>query len=230
MKQSIGKYLLLAFLLLIPLSGWAQKRIYTRSYQIQDFKSKTTKVVLGGSRTFNASLRQEVTTFWTASPYEFCTRDEYERQKNNPDCYFLHPEVSKGIIYLTLSRGGKANATDAQKLPITVISLPVAGDGDDSGRELTYMPAFISILQDYVEAAVNSEFVAYAGLGAICKRKPKGLKVYTGAEEAEEAFISQYTDSAAQILITPDGKPKSKPRYRLLVDTSSYTLYRYAKN
>jgi len=230
MRHSVRKYLLLAAVLLIPLSGWAQKRIYTRSFQIQDFKSKTTKVVLGGSRTFNASLRQEVTTFWTASPYEFCTPDEYESQKSSPDCYFLRPEISKGIIFLTLSRGGQKDATDAHKLPVTVVSLPVAGKDDDSELELACMPIFISILQDYVDAAINSEYVAYTGLRSICKRMPKDITVYTEPEEAREAIISQYTDSAVQILITPDGNPKSKPRYRLLVDTSSYALYSYGKN
>lgn len=229
MKTSFAKYLLISAMLLLPISAWSQKNIYTRSFQIQDFKSKTTKVVLGGSPALNASLRQEVTSLWTASPYEFCTTSEFNSQKNSPECYFLHPEVSKGIIYLTLSRGGDKNASDARKLPITVVSIPIAGENDESGLELVFMPAYISLLQDYTEAALNSEVAAYSGLKAIRKPMPKGTAVYSG-KEAEEAFLSQYTGAAAGFIISPDGSPKSKPHYKWVIDTSSYALYHYGKN
>lgn len=230
MKQQIAKILLLFALLLLPLTGWSQKRIYTRSVQIQDFKSKTTKVVLGQSPEFDEALRAELTSLWSASPYEFCTRKDYEKQKNSSDCYFLHTETEKGIIYLTLSRGGKKDAGDALSLPVTVLSMPIAGANDTSGSCLTYLPAYIILVQDFVEKAVNSEYVAYTGLKAIREKKPKGVKVYTDPAEALEAFDSQYVDAAAQIVITPDGNPKSKPRFRMIIDTSSYALYHYGKN
>ena len=56
--KRIASVLLLAILFL-PLGAQVQKRIYTRSYMLQDFKSKTTKVVLGGDAALNASLRQD---------------------------------------------------------------------------------------------------------------------------------------------------------------------------
>lgn len=229
MKQSIGKYLLLSILLLHSFSGWGQLRIYTRSYMLQDFKSKPTKVVLSGSPEFNSSLRQEITTLWTVTPYEFCSQTEYQKQKDSPDCYFLHTETSKGIVYLTLSRGGKKNADDAFKRPITMVSIPIAGEHDDSGREIIYMPAFISLIQDYSEAAINSEFVAYGGLKSIKAHKPKGLTVYSEPAKADEAFLSQFMDAASLVIISQDGNPKSKHRYELAIGTSDYRLYRYAK-
>lgn len=230
MKRFATKLLISAALLLLCLNGWSQKKLYTRSFMIQDFKSKTTKVVLSGSAELNASLRAEITSFWTITPYEFCSKAEYDKQRNSPDYYFLHPETNKGIVYLTLSRGGKEGDQDALKLPVTLVSLPISGENDNSGRERIYMPAFISLLQDFTESALQSEYVAYTGLRAICKRKPKTTTVITGADEADEAFISQFTDSAVELIISPDGNPKSKPRYHMVIDTSTYQLYSYAKH
>ena len=230
MKHFLKKLLLLAAVLLVPVSGWGQKRIYTKSVQIQDFKSKTTKVVLDGSPALKASLRQEITSFWTISPYEFCTRSEYEKQKNSPDCYFLHPEVSKGIICLTLSRGGNSSATDAHKLPVTVVALPIAGENDPGGYETVYMPAYITMPQDFVESALSCEYAAYTGIRTICTRRSRNTKVITDPAEAAEAFASQQPDSASQVVITPDGNPKSKPRFTMVIDSSTYALYSYAKH
>jgi hypothetical protein len=197
---------------------------------MQDFRSKPTKVVLSGSQEFNSVLRREVTSLWTVSPFEFCSEGEYKKQKDSPDCYFLHTETEKGIVFLTLSRGGKKNDDDALKRPITLISLPIYGESDSSGRELIYMPAFISIIQDYADVAVSSEFAAYLGLKAIQLRAPKEFAVYTDQAGADEAFLSQFTDAVSVVTITPDGKPKSKPRYEVGIGSSDYRLYRYAKH
>lgn len=220
---------LVAALLSVCTGAWCQKRIYTKAHQIQDFRSKTTKVVLTGSPEFVASLRQEITTLWTITPYEFCNQAEYDKNKQNSDCYYLHPETIKGIEFLTLSRGGKEDASDALKRPVTIVSFPIIGENDKSGRELIYMPAYISLIQDYADVAVSSEFSAYSGLRAICTRPPKTLNIITDKDKADEAFLSRYPDSAVQLLITPDGDSKGKPRYKLVIGTSDYKLYGYGK-
>lgn len=230
MKRLPGKILLSAAVLLLSLSVWGQKRIYTRSFMIQDFKSKTTKVVLDESNAFNAALRQEITSLWTVSPYEFCTKAEYDKQKNSPDCYFLHAETEKDIVFLTLSRGGKEDDADALKRPVTVLSIPVSGTRDTSGRSSVYMPAFISLMQDFTEAAMNSEMVAYQGLKAIKTKAPKDLRIYTDPDEAADAFLSNYEGSAVQLIISADGSSAGKPRYKMVIGTSGYELYSYGKN
>ena len=110
------------------------------------------------------------------------------------------------------------------------MSVPITGEKDATNRVSVYMPAFISMIQDYVEAAQNSEYVAYTGLKASCVKKPKGLQVFTNPDEADEAFIMQYPDAAAQVIITPDGDPKGKPRYKMLIGTGTYQLYSYGKD
>ena len=227
--KRIASVLLLAILFLPP-GAQAQKRIYTRSYMLQDFKSKTTKVVLGGDAALNASLRQEVPSFWTISPYEFCTPAEYEKQKNNPECYWLRPETVKGIVFLTLERGGKEDDASAFKRPFTVVSLPVSGEHDQSGGASIFMPAYLSIIQDFTDVAIDSEMTAYRGLQALARHAPKGTKVYDDPDEAANAFRNMEPDAAVRVLITPDGKPESKPRYKLVFGTSGYELYAYGKH
>lgn len=232
MKNALKIFLVIAILLpalLMPEAVFAQKRLYTRSFKLQDFKSKTTRIVLSGSREFNESLRMEVTSLWSISPYEFCSQDEFEKQKANPEAYFLHTETNKGIVYLTLSRGGKDDDADALKRPVTVVSLPISGESDTSGREILYMPAFLSIIQDYAEAAVNSEFAAYTGLNAIKRKVPKGITVISNPEEADRAFRDSDPYSAVCLTITPSGNPSDKPRYRLTFGIADYQFYSLRK-
>ncbi|MBP5721544.1 MAG: hypothetical protein J6W82_10860 [Bacteroidales bacterium] len=227
--KRIASVLLLA-VLFTPLWAQAQKRIYTRSYMLQDFRSKTTKVVLGGDAALNSALRQDIPSFWTITPYEFCTSAEYDKQKNNPDCYWLRPETVKGIVFLTLERGGKEDDASAFKRPFTVVSLPVCGERDNSGNATTYMPAFLSIIQDFTDVAIDSEVTAYRGLSSLAKHAPKGTKIYTDPAEAAAAFRNMEPDSAVSLFITPDGDPKSKPRHKLVFGTSGYELYAYGKH
>ena len=179
MKRPIGKIIFLLFLLLLPLASWGQKRIYTKSYRMQDFKSKTTRVVLPGPPEFDQALRESITSLWTISPYEFCTKAQFEKQKSNPDLCFLYTETNRGIVYLTLAKGGKTNDTNPLKRPLEIISVPIAGERDSSGQELLYMPVFISIVQDYTDAAMESETAAYSGIGVITHGIPHGITIYT---------------------------------------------------
>lgn len=224
------KIILTAALLLLPFAAWSQKQIYTRSYMIRDFKGKTTRVVLDESCPLSPRLRQEVSLLWSVSPYEFCSPDEYESKKNSPECYFLRPEIRKGIFFLTLSRGGAKDAADALKRPVEVISIPVAGASDPAAGDCIYMPAFISLIQDFTEVAMDSELAAYRGLNAVRKRRPLDIRPVTVAEEAREAFLAHDGSAAVQVLVSPDGSTASKPRYRYVIGAGNYELYSYGKN
>lgn len=227
MKRPIGKIIFLLFLLFLPLTSWGQKRIYTKSYRMQDFKSKTTRVVLPGPPEFDQALRESITSLWTISPYEFCTKAQFEKQKSNPDLCFLYTETNRGIVYLTLAKGGKTNDTNPLKRPLEIISVPIAGERDSSGQELLYMPVFISIVQDYTDAAMESETAAYSGIGVITHGIPHGITIYTDPAEAAEAFRNRRPASAVRIIITPDGNPASKPRHKMTFSTADYRLFAY---
>ena len=108
--------------------------------------------------------------------------------------------------------------------------MPIEGLQDNSGKGSVYMPAYISLIQDFVEGAITSEAKAYRGVASLKKRMPSDTDVYTDPEEAREAFQYQYENAAVQVIITPDGKLTSKPRYKLVLGTLNYELFSYAKN
>ena len=209
--------LLIAALLLLCTTAGAQKKIYTRSYRLQDFRSKTTKIILDGPDAVCKALREDVTSFWTLSPYEFCSAADYAAAEANTSDYFLRPETSKGIIYLTLAKGTVK--------PMKVVSIPVAGT--DYSGSLVYMPAFLSIIQDFTEAAMGSEFKAYMGPGSACRCRPPGKKVRKDPSEAEKVFRSGDPDAAVRVVITPDGSPSSRPRRTMVFGAADYTLYSF---
>ena len=226
MKKAFGKFLLVLVLVATALPSWGQKRIYTKGYKMQDFRSKTTKIVLDAGP-MGRSIRQEVTSLWTISPYEFCTPEQYEKQKTSPDYYFLHTETSRGIICLTLEKGGKPEDPNDLKKPFTVVSLPISGEQDQSGRVYIYMPAYISVIQDYTDAAINSETVAYTGVKAICRGVPRGVRVVKDPAEADKAFSEHTPETAVRVTVTPTGDPSDKPRYHLTFGTEDYRLYSF---
>lgn len=219
--RAAGLAALLAAALSLPctqaLAQKSQKKIYTRSYRLQDFRSKTVKIVLDGPDAVCKALREDVTTFWTISPYEFCGPGEGSAPGAGSSDYFLRPEESRGIIYLTLNKGTVK--------PMKIVSVPVAGV--DYHGSLTYMPAFLGIIQDYVDAAMNSEFKAYMGPGSTCRIRPPGRKVYKDPSEAEKVFRSGDPDAAVRVIITPDGSPSSRPRRTMVFGAANYELYSF---
>ena len=219
--------LLLAIALLIPAGVSAQKKIYTRSYRLQDLNTCTTRIVLDGPDALVASMRDDVTSIWSISPYEFCSPEEYEQQKKNPSLYFLHPVTDKGIVYLEYCKGGDEKSTDPLNTPMSIISFPVCGEHDESS--LSYLPAFLSIIQDYAEAATNSEAAAYLGIETVKRSRPRGLKVCKQPDECMRAFIAGDPLLAVQVVITPDGSESGKPRHTIVFNAESFDLYSYKK-
>ena len=155
--------------ILAYLSALAQGRVSTKKYIISDFSDKITKVVLPGNDLLDGALRQEVVNFWTISPFEFCTGADFEKLKKSPDYYFLlvgssmfKGEMAPSLSFLTLVKGGP-EAGEGTSGMHEVISLPLCAAGSSSGRELVYLGAMIKSIQDFTEAAMSSERVAYTG-------------------------------------------------------------------
>jgi len=157
----------------LSFSAAGQARITTKKMKLSDFPTKTTRVVLAGSDMFNNALKDEITRRWMATPYEFCTLEEYEAGKNSPDYYYLIPvssrmkkEAEPGIIVLSLVKGGPKDTKDAEKQGFEVMSIPCAALESPSGREYLFLPAFIDIIQQYMADAMISDRVSYGGLGS----------------------------------------------------------------
>ena len=102
MKKIILSFLTLA----VSLSLFAQGQVSTRKHRLLDFPDKMTMVVLSENEVLSAALRQEVINVWTATTFEFCTLEQFEK---------LQKECADEGIYIELDSTTRSVA-EQQKL------------------------------------------------------------------------------------------------------------------
>jgi hypothetical protein len=154
--------------MLLCLSVFGQGKVSTRKYILNDFSDKITQVVLSGNEVLDSGLRQEIVNYWTLSPYEFCTQEEFEERKTQDLYYFLIPAESRfkgeedpGVLFLTLVKGGETAAEGIQEMH-EIISIPLMAAAGGSGRELVYLGPIIQAIQEFTQDAMQSEKTAYS--------------------------------------------------------------------
>ena len=237
----------------VPAALYGQARIHTKKLKIADLATRTTKVVLGAGDLTAGALRDEVAARWRISPYEFCTVEEYNSLKDNPDYYFLLIARSdekrfRGMLTLTLMKGGKPKAEDPQKRPVDVASLPVSASSFPSGREMVFLPALLDILQDYVSRAMRSDGAGYKGFD-IYSGKLRGKRVVFSEDDlvpemdesfkakhfgkdvlvvsdsdADQAFLDGAHDTLVSYVVAPSDPDEGSWCYKMLIDADTHEL------
>ena len=178
------KYILVLASLLLPMLCSGQISVFTKKQRIADFAAKTTKIVLTDNEAFDLCLKSEIASRWRISPYEFCSKAEYENNKTSSKYYFLHSEKKEsGLTEMTLTRGGGRGGSSNLDSRLDVVSIPV---------DIRYMPIIIDIIQNYVEDAKVSETKGMLGLKSYNGnlRKVARKKIYYANREDE-----YFTDS-----------------------------------
>lgn len=207
------RILTLVVALVIGFSAFAQGTVTTRSHRLIDFTDKVTKIVLPGNDLLDGALRQEIVNHWTESPFEFCSPADFEAQKTSPDYYFLlaaesrfKGEETPGIIFLTLVKGAPEAADGGIAAMPEVISLPLTAAEGGSGRELLYMGALISAIQQYTLAAMESEAVAYGmenWFNAVFSKNGKTKNIWIPesdlSEKVDQKDLDKYLDEDCHI-------------------------------
>lgn len=181
---------------------FGQAQIYTRKEKLKDITAKTLKVVMTGEDALDESLKQAVSMAWTMSPYEFCTKDDFDKTKGSDKFYFLvvvkgqqRKESEPGIDLLTIVKGG-AGADKSIDDMLEVVTFPLRAAVDPSGREFTLLPAFISIMEDHCKHQIDSEVKAYSSLGAKESKKLRMKQIYF----SEEDFAPQVEEKLIESL------------------------------
>lgn len=242
-----------------PVTVHGQAKIHTKKVKIADLATRTTKVVLGAGDMMDSALRDEVSARWRISPYEFCTAEEFNSLKESSDYYFLLVARSdekkyRGMLTLTLMKGGKAGAEDPQKRPVDVASLPISSAGFPSGREVVFLPAMLDILQDYVTRAMRSDGAGYTGFDIYAGQVRKtGIKriffskddlvpgmdevfrrryfdedmVIMDESEADKAFQDGTYNTLVSYVVAPFDPENGSWCYKMLIDAGTHELLYY---
>lgn len=153
--------------LFLTTSLFGQAQITTKKEKIKDFKTKVTKIVLTGDAVFDEVFQDCISSSWTVSPYEFCSRADFDGLKANPAFYFLivtkeqlKNEEVPGIESLSLIKGGEgADKTISDMIQLT--AFPLRSAAEPSGRELVVLPVMIKAIQEQALEVTSSEVKAY---------------------------------------------------------------------
>ena len=164
------KIIIMAASVLLSIAAWGQAQIDTKKVKIGDFNQKVTKVVLTGNPFHDGCLKSDVAAKWNASPFEFCTMEEYENLKSSDEYYFLlttkgqfRKEAEPGLTFLTLVKGGK-KAEDGIDEMLEVVSFPFSSADSPSGREYVFLQIILDIIQKYALDSMERDIDAYTGL------------------------------------------------------------------
>lgn len=198
----------LALYVAVPLS--AQGTVSTRKYRFSDFPDKVTQVVLTENEVLSSALRQEVVGGWTVSPFEFCTLEQFEQRKTSADYYFLmmaetrfKGEETPGILSLTLVKGGPEAAEGIGAMD-EIISLPLCAAEGGSGRELVFLGTLVQALQEFTQAALQSERNAYQKedwFNSRYNRQAKILQMLMAREDlADPSAVERFMDEDCHVV------------------------------
>ena len=211
---------------------------------------------------FDDALQEEMARRWLVSPYEFCSLAEYEKLKGSPDYYFLIPastktrkEAESGIVTLTLMKGGLEKSDDPEKVGFDVISIPCAATEQPSGREFVFLPAFLDIIQRFMNDAMTSDRISYGGLSAYSRKllRDTGKKlVFSGddfaegtkqdpswkdagieildEDDADDLFNQGAEDTMVSYVVAPTDPKKGAVCYKMIISADTHELCYFEKH
>lgn len=252
------KILLFFAFAIMTASAFAQAQIDTKKVKISDFTQKVTKVVLTGSALYDGVLQDEVAARWRISPYEYCTLDEFNSLKGSDKYYFLittkgqfKKEAEPSLQFLTLVKGGR-NASKGIDEMLEIVSMPISSADDPSGRELVFLPVFLTIIQEYTLDSMDRDYSAYLGLSNytsnISKASEKNIVfsendiapnvemgdcasfIVTDEDSADEMIMNNVQNTLVSYVVAPAEPVNGSFCYKMLIDAQTYELYYYRKH
>lgn len=252
------KILLFFAFAIMTASAFAQAQIDTKKVKISDFTQKVTKVVLTGSALYDGVLQDEVAARWRISPYEYCTIDEFNSLKGSDKYYFLittkgqfKKEAEPSLQFLTLVKGG-SNASKGIDEMLEIVSMPISSADDPSGRELVFLPVFLTIIQEYTLDSMDRDYSAYLGLSNytsnISKASEKNIVfsendiapnvemsdcasfIVTDEDSADEMIMNNAQNTLVSYVVAPAEPVNGSFCYKMLIDAQTYELYYYRKH
>lgn len=127
-----------------------------------DIPARMTKVVIAGDNSMTDLIfKDAVEEFWNISPFEFCSYEEFDRIKTDTNYFFLmrldkkhRSENDPAMEFVCYLKGNEKAAGSISAMP-ELIALPLFPENDDSDRIYSYLPAYMNIIQNYLQKIVD---------------------------------------------------------------------------
>jgi len=227
MKKHLALLAATLMMLLSPVLCNGQMKIYTKKARMDDFTSKTTKVVASGQDMIALAIQEAIRSRWHVSPYEFCSLDEYESLKTDNSYYFLLLEKENGIIFMSLSKGGRQDDEDKKNTPFEVVRIPVIDEKGESGLGFSFIGAAVDVIQQFAVDAMDSDRVGYDGLNAYKAKNLRGKTVILDRSQAEQALAANAMDKVVGLVVAPPMVDFKSICYKMLVTADTHELVYY---
>ena len=229
-----------------------------------DIPARMTKVVTAGDNSMTDLLFMDaVREGWNISPFEFCTYEEFDRIKTDTSYYFLiradkmHRKSSDPSIEFICFLKGNEKAGDNLAAMPELIALPLfAADGYDD-RVFTYLPAYMNIIQNYIQDIVDGKIYP-PGNGRISLKIPdksrnstilfnkddmdyspymqefermfRGRAQVVPQEKIDAALKDAAPRTLVSLTVAPSDNRKGSYCYKMLISADTYGLYYYKRH
>jgi hypothetical protein len=161
MKSILKKNILILFICSISFWSMANPPMASKQ-QMGMFINSKTCIVLEGSLTYDAYIRDAIGKYWTSTEFEFIDKQEFEKRRYDTKYSFL--VIMKGTFendpggisynYLCLVMGYPVN--DVTKMP-EICSIPVSY-ADDSNVDYGYaIPSIVKFMQKHAKNLMNKK-------------------------------------------------------------------------
>lgn len=228
--KHLTKYFTALAILLASVAAWGQGKVYTKRFKLEDFPKKTTRIVTDGQSMLEIAMQNEAPQDWTLNKHEFCTTAEYETGKTDNKFYYLRLIQDNGIIFMLLEKGGKADDPNSLLRPFEVTRVPIAAADNQDGHEMAFMGAFMTIIQQYVTAAMQSETAAMSGLTHFNASKLDGKTICVDPDRVNNIFQAGVPEMLVGITIVPSEPGKGVDCYRMLISAETHELFYIKKS
>lgn len=230
-----------------------------------DIPARMTKVVITGDNSMTDLLfRNAVEENWDISPFEFCSYEEFDRIKTDTNYYFLM-RVDKlhrknndmpAMEFVCFLKGNEKAEKDISEMP-ELISLPLFPEDDGSDRIFSYLPAYMHIMQNYIQNIVdgriyparngklhvsipdrsginsilfNKEDMAYNAPMQEFERMFRGKAQLVLQEKIDKAIKDGTGKTLVSLVVAPDSNSKGSYCYKMLISADTYGLYYYNRH
>ena len=234
----------------------------TREYYA-DLPARMTKVVLAGDNSMaDLLLKDAIEKGWNISPFEFCDYEEFERIKCDTNYYFLmrinveaKVEGGTGMEFVTFVKGDEKASEGIDKMP-ELISLPMFDVNDKSGRVFSYMPAYVNIIQNYIQKIVDGRIYPALRLTIITNPIESatdktilfakddiayeytekdidrfgGMAKVVSLDDIDDALTDGEQGTLVSLVVAPAEPVNGSSCYKMLISSDTYELYYYRRH
>jgi hypothetical protein len=154
----VMKTIVSTLLLLVITSGVyaqeAKKVTYADKKQVEDFFKSKTMIVLDANPLigYNIVVTDAVKKYWTVTPYEIITSDQFDKMRTDPKLSFIFlskvqlEKDEEEVYYLYMNVVMGAKTKDLTDMP-ELLSLPLAYTGVDEDNYVDKLPLMVRFAQ-----------------------------------------------------------------------------------